>query len=410
MRPGSLSITIQYLEGSAAHARRVCPPEVLERLQAIQRRVPLQRLLLGWNLPEAVIETCAAECQRQGIELYLWHPLLTGDGSFSPRQDWSTIGLTGKPVPGHGGLAEFTFICPNHPEARAAALDHLEAVLAAGYYQGVFLDRMRFPSPAGNPEGDLACFCPDCQRAAEREGIDLPQIQLSLREGLTQPQERACLAAGLLTSPRGKNQPHDSLGKLLAFRQASITGMVQAAAETARRQGLKVGLDCFSPSMAAMVGQDLSALSHLADWIKVMTYIRAYGPATIPFELLGLAGWLRAGGMSEAEVLSNLAASVGWSLPGTLSVARNGGLAASILATEVARARRMVRSKQASGCELLAGIELVELEGVAALKENQIRYDLAVLADSCADGLVLSWDGWLISLERLELVGEGLQG
>jgi len=399
MPHGPISLTIQYLEGSAAHARRVRPPEALERLQAIKDRVPLQRMLLGWNLPEAVVETCAAACQRGGIEMYLWQPLLTGDGDFTPPLAWGTIGLSGNAVPGHGGLAEFTFICPNRPAARAAALEHLEKVLVSGYYQGVFLDRIRYPSPAGNVAGELACFCPDCQRAAEQAGIDLGGIQRTLRESLELRQGRASLASGLLRCPAEGDQAGEALRRLLAFREASITGMVKDAAETARRQGLRVGLDCFSPRLAAMVGQDMSALSAMADWVKVMTYLRAYGPATIPFELSGLADWLQAAGLNEAEALAQLAEASGWNLPETLAAMRHGGLESAILVNEIQRARGETNG------DLLAGIELVEMAGVSELNARQIRADLAVLAGSGADGLVLSWDGWSIPLERLELVG-----
>jgi len=203
----------------------------------------------------------------------------------------------------------------------------------------------------------------------------------------------------LLRCPAEGDQAGEALRRLLAFREASITGMVKDAAETARRQGLRVGLDCFSPRLAAMVGQDMSALSAMADWVKVMTYLRAYGSATIPFELSGLADWLQAAGLNEAEALAQLAEASGWNLPETLAAMRHGGLESAILVNEIQRARGETNG------DLLAGIELVEMAGVSELNARQIRADLAVLAGSGADGLVLSWDGWSIPLERLELVG-----
>jgi len=53
---------------------------------------------------------------------------------------------------------------------------------------------------------------------------------------------------------------------------------------------------------------------------------------------------------------------------------------------------------------LLVGIELVEIPGVAELKTEQIRADLAAVCAGEADGLVLSWDLWHMPLDRLELV------
>jgi len=364
----------------------------------IFERIPVKRVLLGWNLPEVVTAACATECQRQGVELYLWQPLLTGDGDFSPALEWATVNLDGNPVPGHGGLAEFTFICPNHPEAAAATLEHLERMVQPRYFNGVFLDRIRYPSPANAPEQALACFCPSCQRSAELAGIDLGRIQAVLRAQLTSPEGRRWLAAGLLTGSSSGGSRSVSLTEFLNFRAVSITTLVAQATKLVHQRGLQVGLDCFTPTLAPMVGQDLRALSRCADWIKVMTYLRAYGPATIPFELLGMANWLVTAGMSEMDALYYLGAASDWSLPGSFTVVRYGGLGEAILTNEIQRARAAV------DCELLAGIELVEMAGISELRENQIQADLRALAASGPDGLALSWDAWLIPSQRLDLV------
>jgi hypothetical protein len=165
-----------------------------------------------------------------------------------------------------------------------------------------------------------------------------------------------------------------------------------------------VGLDCFSPALAYMVGQDLGALDACCEWIKVMTYGHALGPAGLPFELLGLADWLtdaaQMGERSavEAETLSWLSGVVGLPLPTTRARLCQEGLSPQALGAEVRRGR-------AHGITtLLAGIELVEIEGVARLHPEQIAADLRTFRAAGADGLVLSWDLWYIPLERLELV------
>ncbi|MCI0728458.1 MAG: hypothetical protein L0332_17305, partial [Chloroflexi bacterium] len=159
------------------------------------------------------------------------------------------------------------------------------------------------------------------------------------------------------------------------------------------------GLDCFSPTLTGMVGQELPALGAHCDWIKVMAYIRAYGPASIPFELHNLAGWLVASaGMGEAEALSWLAGAAGWSLPARSDAVRRGALSNTILTTE------MERGHAARPPQLLAGLELVEMPGVAELDPTQIQADLATVAAAGVEGVVLSWDLWHMPLERLELV------
>jgi hypothetical protein len=393
-------IAIQYLEGGS-HSAQIPREEARARLRAAFDHLPLARVLLGWNLPRPVVDACAEVCAAAQAQLYLWQPLLTGNGRFRPLPEWRTIGLNGAPVVGFNALPEFTFICPNRPAAREAVLQHLIDVIAPGYYQGVFLDRMRFPSPAADPAGDLACFCEDCHRVARQVGIDLAHVQRHLRQ-LLATREGQRVALGALLAPAGTPEAQSTLeplGQLLAFRQHSISECVKAAAHMARARGLAVGLDCFTPTLTRLVGQDLTALRPACDWIKVMTYLHAFGPACIPFEILGVANWLiTAGGASEQEVLTWLAKTTGWPLPHNRRALRRGALAPAILTTEIQRGRA------AGASQLQGGMELVELPGVAELNAAQIRADLAAVRAGGADGLVLSWDLWHIPLERLDLV------
>jgi hypothetical protein len=180
-----------------------------------------------------------------------------------------------------------------------------------------------------------------------------------------------------------------------------VTRFVEAVAGQVRAEGLAVGLDCFSPALAHMVGQDLGALAGRCDWIKVMTYGHAFGPAGLPFELMGLVDWLIAKwGAGETEPLEWLSRATRLPLPRTRAGLRQRGLAPEALAAEVRRGRAVGVSP------LFAGIELVEIEGVAQLDREQILADLRAFRRAGADGLVLSWDLWYIPPERLDLVRE----
>jgi predicted acetyltransferase len=174
---------------------------------------------------------------------------------------------------------------------------------------------------------------------------------------------------------------------------------VRDVANAAYAEGLAVDLDCFSPAVAWMVGQDLGALSGHCERIKIMSYGHALGPAGLPFELLALADWLIDGEMAgETEALEWLSQASHLPLPSTRAALREHGLSSEALAAEVRRAR------SAGIRTLLAGIELVELEGVTALHESQIEADLRAFRAAGADGLALSWDLWHIPSERLDLV------
>ena len=392
---------IQYLEDSPQVA--ALPVRAArERLRDAFSRLPLDMVLIGWRLPEALLDVCAEECERAGAALYRWHPLLTSDGTFMPRVEWGVIGLDGMPIPGFRNMPEFTFVCPNRAGAASAVLDNLDRALAGGRYRGVFLDRIRWPSPAADPARHLGCFCPGCQRAAAEDGLDLVAAREQLIGLLDAPGGPARFARILLDPEyaQGKAVP-PLIRALMTFRVRSVTAFVERAIGIARARGLAVGLDGFSPALAHMVGQDLAALDRGADWTKIMSYGHTLGPAGMPFELLGLADWLvERGQLAESETLRALAAATRLPLPAGREALRREGLPSQALQREVERAR-------AGGLRtLLAGIELVDIAGITALDKAQIRADLAAFRAGGADGLALSWDLWEIPLERLDLVRE----
>lgn len=395
------TIAIQYLE-DAPYVAAIPPARARDRLRAAFEQLPITHVFLGWNVPQRLLSACREEVTRADARLFRWHPLLTGDATFTPRPEWSTIGLQCEPVPGFLGMSEFTFVCPNRPAVQGAVLEHLDQVLARGDYDGLFLDRIRYPSPADNPARWLACFCDDCHRAAFETGLDLEVVRGAIQRLLATQAGTRSFVQALLGS--GNGPPSDPtlalLNAFLDFREQSVAGLVRLTAERIRAQGLAVALDCFSPVLTRMVGQNLGALDACGDWTKVMTYAHALGPAGLPFELGRLAQWLiESHQVWEGQALEWLSRASGLSLPGNRAELRARGLAPADLAVEVQRGRA------AGTRNLLAGIELVEMEGIAQLDQEQIEADLRAFRAAGADGLVLSWDLWHMPLERLGLVG-----
>jgi len=398
-------LAVQYLEDGPGVAA-ITPGDARDRLRAAFERLPMSLVLLGWNLSSTLVVACRKEAERAGAQLFRWHPLLTGDGTFVPRPEWQVVGLGGSPVSGFRGMPEFTFVCPNRPAVRDAVLDHLRDVVRGGEYQGVFLDRIRYPSPAADPARLLACFCDDCRRAASDDGLDLEDARRRIGTLLTTSEGARALVRALF-APSNSETIGEAAGPDLAalcavldFRVRSVTRFVRAVADLIRAEGLGMGLDCFSPTLTHMVGQSLRALSPYGDWIKVMTYGHALGPAGLPFELLDLVGWLvgQRWSVDESEALKWLSLATGLPLPSTCAALRERGLAPEALAAEVRRGRAVGERP------LLAGIELVEIEGVAHVDPQRIAADLRAFREAGADGLVLSWDLWHIPLERLEVV------
>lgn len=392
------TIAIQYLEGQSHIPVR----KARDKLRAAFDILPIKMVLLGWNLPESLVNTCAGECQRNNALLYRWQPLLTSDGSFKPSPDWYTIGFNNKPVPGFQQLPEFTFACPNRPEVKEAVYNNIRYIIDNGPYQGVFLDRIRLPSPSADPEQQLACFCEACERKASSQGLDLKLLQKCLASLLSDP-EGIKKFIHLLFNPEFHINETDIVLKavqaFLSFRTESINSFIRDTAQIINKKGLSVGLDCFSPALTHAVGQDLSSLADCSDWIKIMSYAHAFGVAGLPFEFIHIIKWLiQKKGFSQPKAIQLLAEATHLPFPATIKELREKGFSPEALSIETKRAY----DTGIKNC--LPGIELVDEKDLTNLNPEQTIADLEAFREAGAKGLVLSWDLWFIPLERLELV------
>jgi hypothetical protein len=402
-----LILTMQYLE-DAPELDRLDENAVVEKLRRAAEILPITHLLIGWRLPPRLLEACRTEAERCGMRFMRWHPLLTGDGSFQPRRPWQVISLHGQPVGGFHDMPEFTFVCPNQPAVQEGIQQRITGLLDEGLYQGFFLDRIRFPSPAAGLLDNLACFCPGCIEKAAASGLDLGQLQRRLQNMVTEPGGRRRLVEALLGGDDCGDTGLPDLPRFLAFRRQSVTDFIAALARPLRAAGMEIGLDCFSPCLAGMVGQDLAAVSRHADWIKLMSYAHTLGPAGVPFELLGLYDELtRGAGLDESAALACLGQAALLPLPPTRQELERQGLSPQALEDEL---RRGLAAVAAAACAapVLAGFELVEIEGVARLNPAQISTDLAAVQRAGVAGLSISWDLRHIPLDRLELVKKSL--
>jgi hypothetical protein len=285
-----IEFSAQYLEENPV-AAGIPTNLAMARLQSAFDILPIANVLLGWKLPDDLITACRQITEKNGATLYRWHPLLTVDGSFSIRPEWMTVNINLDPIRGYKGQPEFTFLCPNNPAVQNIILENLNALVEKQLYEGVFLDRIRFPSPNADPLINLACFCRHCHEVAASQGLDLEEIRRRIYNLLASRKNIQPLISGLLNSRNEEQSDPElsALSKFLDFRQTSISNFLALAAGLIRSAGWKIGLDCFSPCLTRSVGQDLSTLNAFCNWIKIMSYGHTLGPAGIPFELFNLA-------------------------------------------------------------------------------------------------------------------------
>jgi len=375
----------QYLENKPAD---ITPKDARERLHRAFDILPLETILLGWNLPAQFEETIAEECIENDAQLYRWHPILTG--SAETPAFMRTVNQYGRTINGYQGKSEFTFLCPNRPDVQESIFKEIESIIQRGLFKGLFLDRIRFPSPTFSLDKDLACFCEHCQLAAVKFNLDLQAVRKQIKEFLSRPGGRAQLFRCFF-----KNQLVDNpIINFLNFRGSSITNLVASISKRLRVNGLNTALDCFSPSLTRLVGQDLTELVPHSVWIKIMTYPRTYGPAGLPFELINLLNWLEC--EEPGSGISTLRKVVDLKVPSKRKQLDEIGLPSLVISNEIKLAKKMGLN------EVFAGIALVQLPGINLISSDQVCADLQ--AARMADGVVLSWDLWHITDEVLNII------
>jgi hypothetical protein len=204
----------------------------------------------------------------------------------------------------------------------------------------------------------------------------------------------------LLREPKpNQAEPSPMIDQFLAFRKRSISDFLAIVSTPLRQAHLELGLDCFSPCLTHMVGQDLDAMSEFVDWIKLMTYTHTFAPAGLPFELSGLLQYLTSTThLKEAHTLKLMNQFTGLQFPTSYEALKKDGFSTSTLENEVRR------GVEACSVPVLAGLELVELGGVTYQNSDHILADLVGVKRANPAGLALSWDLLHIPLEWLDLV------
>lgn len=373
----------------------------------------LDLLAVGGDEAPFLFETLTVrKDRRHRIEqVYLWYTVLADNPTLESSQ--TAINFHGKPL--HGLVSSdtseslhenFRFACPNHPGVKANILAHLDVLLQRYDFDGVFLDKIRFPSPANGLDEMLSCFCPHCHRAATAFGLDLEQVRVTLvrphlsADASQRSRSVPSLVAGW-TAALLKDLP--LIQQFLAFRADCITRLVGEISSVIRQRGRQLALDLFSPGLAPWVGQDYRALTAYAAWCKPMVYRYANGPAGLRMEIPKL--------IQELEDFTNLTPSAAWAfathwVPELSEITRSelaaGHIPLSLIAYEAASAVRLFMPKP-----VYVGIEAVKLPQFDVdMTPATVKQLILTAREAGAAGAVLSWDVLAMPPENIRAARE----
>ncbi len=381
---------------STSHSSRnsLVLPGMLETVRRMQDVIDLDLLIVGFReSPEIFREFCGP--RRPVEDTALWFGVLS---DIEGQEDSDlVVNWRGERSRGWGGWAEkggeveetFRFVCPNNPAAREKALRRLGELLARYEFAGVFLDKIRFPSPANGADEMLSCFCGHCRDAAKNVGLDLDSVAKILNDRAFDPRASRDETRG--------DEPSTWLDALLAgnpilsrflrFRAESVAALVSELAGQARRMGRKVSLDLFSPCLAPLVGQDYGRLRRHCDWAKPMTYRLAQGPAGLRLEIPSLIGGVASRfGLDEARIVEWAARHAAFDREMLLET-RERAVPISFIQAEIDAAVRAF-----APVPIYFGLELVRQPGVVDVDPGHVVDMVKAGRTANAAGLVISWD------------------
>jgi hypothetical protein len=362
-----------------------------DSVRRVLETLDLDLLIIGFReAPEVFRRFC--DPRRPVDDVYLWFSAFSDIEGMT--EDDLVVNWRGARSRGWGGWAEnggveetFRFACPNNPAVREKTTLRLRELLQRYDFSGVFLDKIRFPSPANGADEMLSCFCDHCRQTAQAKGLDLDAVlsvfaNLAL-EGNALSLHRTC-SGHWLDSIAATNP---LLSRFLAFRSDSVTRLVGELADECRRLGRSVSLDLFSPSLAPLVGQNYQRLKECCDWAKPMTYRLARGPAGLRLEIPALIeGVAQRFGLDEAEVVKWCARHAGFDRD-MLRQTREEAVPFTFMQREIEAAVHAM-----TPVPVYFGLELVSQPGVIDVTPADVIGMIEAGHAANAAGLVISWD------------------
>lgn len=363
-----------------------------QHLDRMRESIPLDILVLGWNEKRELFNHLTHPETRKSDQVYLWYPFLSDYPEMTP--DHLVINLNGEKSRGWGGYAgtgireSFQQACPNNPSAIATSLKHLERLLTGYNFDGAFIDKIRFPSPANGFAEIFSCFCEHCAGRAAQYSLDLEEVKYALRSAKTvQKREPMKFSSGekAWLDELLANQP--VLQHFVNFRMDSINQVLIEIDALLKKIDKKFALDVFSPSLAPLVGQDFRFMSALADWVKPMIYRFGHGPSSLRSEIPGLIYGLQDYlGLDLEEIMQFMRVYVkGLENVSIEEIKKTAPLRLIQAETDLA-------VNQLDGTQVYLGLETVFIANKMEIKPEDIREILNIGENSGVDGYVLSWD------------------
>ena len=368
--------------------------QVENKLRPLLSCLRVNKLIMGWAFSKELYEKTAELLKKYNTEFYLWFPVFSETGSIRPLA--GLVDIDGEKIQynKNNNSEDFSFCCPNDPDNIEKILDIYENEFASIPFDGIFLDKIRYPSfGQGNKKGEgkksvFSCFCSHCLEKYKQNNFHVQD----LKEAVSR---YASTLLGIKTyNGNGKYEFEDPvIAQFFMLKSAFIFQSLKSICDNFRKRNLHIGFDVFAPFLSAFTGQDLLSLSGICDFIKPMMYRITQAPAGLPYEAEML---LRETGFAETDLNDN---------NNRQSLEKILGVDSKTIPFNLDFTSRELKNLSAhSKCPVYAGLEINRKINVADTNPEYIKETIHSYLDTGINGLALSWDLMDVPKENLEMV------
>ena len=368
---------------------------IREKIAAAKDSLNLKKLMIWDTDPGKLTEEILLFCRDNSIETYLWHPVLAdmnhievtpetmADIPFIKGLDnlsgmWDKIG---------SGEENFLFVDPEYEYFHERNFHNYVTAIRDFSFDGVFLDRIRYSSPANGFESLFSTYLTSW----------LVQCEKEKRNPHDEKRRLESFYADMKGWDDKKLENYGSFEEILApfsdflqYKKERISRKVALYEKDARDKGKAFALDLLATSLSFFTGQDYGDLSTRCDWIKDMAYCYAMGPAALPLEILSLAkGFLKLAPLvSERAFLKFFERHSALVLPESLKQIEEEGVDPENAFRELNEALRQTEGR----VPVYSGLEMVNTPYFSTkISEPMLNGYADALQGKCG-GVVASWN------------------
>lgn len=348
-----------------------------ENIKSVIPDEGLKGIIIGWSENPDIYKAAKEYSKQTGTKLYLWLPVFAEFKQLTTQSGY--ILHNGLNVGSQEFTAEenFEFCCVSDTDNIEKLLTYYESAFSRYEFDGVFLDRIRYPSFTAGIDAFFGCSCSSCQSRFESFGLSKKDINDCIVQIKNRIADDRCVNPLGLKGYRGGKWEFDDqqLSQLLMAKADIVTGSVSRIAEGLRHFVPEIGLDLFAPFMSVFVGQSYDSLPKLADFIKPMLYRHTNTPAGFKFEISKMAEAVSTANtrLIREEFIRNL-----------LGISEDGDMR-SLMEAELITLKQL-------GTKVIPGIELHTAKGLPPISKNQISENIKMIDRYGFDGLTACWN------------------